>query len=213
MSTRIWYNKYNTGYDNIQNQWMRAVPLGNGRVAAMLFGNTDTEKIQINEESLWTGKQVEEKFYATPETLPTIRALLSEGKLREAAAYCSKTLMADPIDVRHYQTFGDLLIDFSDKAPAENYVKELELSTAIATMSYKKNSTEYKSETFISSRYDALVHRIEANAPFGCRVTMKREKDAFTTSINENTLLMKGQLHYTPHPRYGEGGEGLSFGA
>ncbi len=213
MSTRIWYNKYETGYDNIKNQWMRALPLGNGRVAAMLYGATDTEIIQINEESLWSGRQVEEKFHNTPETLPTIRALLAEGKLREAAAYCAKTLMADPISVRHYETFGELLIDLFDKAPAVDYSKELELSTAIATMSYKKNANAYKTETFISSRYDALVHRIEAITPFGCRVTMKREKDAFTTTVDEKTLLIKGQIHYTPHARYGEGGEGLSFGA
>ncbi len=213
MSTRIWYNKYNTGYDNINNQWMRAVPLGNGRVAAMLYGNTDTEIIQINEESLWSGRQVEEKFSADENTLPTIRALLAEGKFREAAAFCAKTLMASPLSVRQYQTFGDVLVDFSDKAPAEDYMKELELSTAIATMSYKKNSTSYKTETFVSSRYDALVHRIDATSPFGCRVTMKREKDAFTTTVDERTLLMKGQIHYTPSPRYGEGGEGLSFGA
>ncbi len=213
MSTRIWYNKYDTGYDNIENQWMRAVPLGNGRVAAMFYGNSDTETIQINEESLWTGRQIEEKFHSTPETLPTIRALLRENKLREAAEYCSKTLMADPVDIRHYQTFGELLVDFSDKTPCENYEKTLELSEAIASLTYEKNGNKYRTEAFVSSKYDALVYRVEATSPFGCRVTINREKDAFTSAIDEHTLLMKGQLHYAPHPRYGEGGEGLSFGA
>ena len=62
MSTKIWYDKYKIGYDNVDNQWMRALPLGNGRVAAMVFGNPDCEVIEVNEESMWSGKQVEEKY-------------------------------------------------------------------------------------------------------------------------------------------------------
>jgi alpha-L-fucosidase 2 len=78
MSTKLWY-------DEFINDWMWALPLGNGRIGAMQYGNPDCEQIEINEESLWSGRQIEESYHASPEALAEIRRLLHEEKLKEAA--------------------------------------------------------------------------------------------------------------------------------
>ena len=71
MSTKLWYNEF-------VNDWMNALPLGNGRVGAMFYGDPDCERIEINEESLWSGKQIQEKYHASPEALAEIRKLIFE---------------------------------------------------------------------------------------------------------------------------------------
>ena len=78
MSTKLWHSDY-------QRDWMRAFPLGNGRVGAMLYGDPSLETIEINEESLWSGRQIEEKFHSSPEALKKIRALLLDERYEEAA--------------------------------------------------------------------------------------------------------------------------------
>ena len=213
MSTKIWYDKYNIGYDNVDNQWMRSLPLGNGRVAAMVYGNPDTEIIEMNEESLWGGSQLEGTYGITPADLPDIRLLLSEGKFEEAEQACKRSLLANPATVRSYESFGEIKIDYFDKSPVKNYYRDLELSEAVAHVSFDRNDTHISSETFISARYDAFVHRIDSSHPFSCSVTMKREKDAFTAVTSPDTLLLKGQIHYFDETKYGKGGEGMSFGA
>ena len=77
MSTNLWYNRY---VDN----WMNALPLGNGRVGAMFYGNPQREVIEINEESLWSGRQIQEKNHASPEALARIREFIFEDRLQEA---------------------------------------------------------------------------------------------------------------------------------
>ena len=129
MSTKLWYDHY-------VNDWMWALPLGNGRLGAMVYGNPDKEQIQINEESLWSGSQFEEKYHATPEALAEIRELIFNERLQEAAELCRKNFLSDPPSVRFYESFGEIFIDFFDKTPYINYHKELELSDAISRVSW-----------------------------------------------------------------------------
>ena len=207
MSTNLWHNEF-------KNDWMWALPLGNGRVGAMLYGNPDCEQIEINEESLWSGKQIQEKYHASPEALSEIRRLVFEEKLDEAADLARKTFLSDPPVVRSYESFGEVFIDFFDKSPFTNYRKELELSEAIARVSWRKSGIDFKSETFVSPDYDALVYRvITDNKPFSCKVTVKRKQDAYTGCIKGNTVIMNGRTTFADHHYYGEGGEGMSFGA
>lgn len=95
----LWHNRY-------EEDWLRAFPLGNGRVAAMVYGGPDREILQINEESLWSGRQLQEKCSSTPEILAEIRRLLFAKRIEAAFALCEKHLLSDPPMVRHYQTFG-----------------------------------------------------------------------------------------------------------
>ena len=206
MSTTLWY-------DCCRNDWIHALPLGNGRVGAMFYGSPDRETIEINEESLWSGRQIRETNHATPADLQKIRELIFEDRLAEAAQLSRETFLADPPRVRFYESMGEIFIDFSDKTDFTDYRKALELSTATATASWRKGSTAYESECFVSEAYDALCYRVKATAPFSCTVTMKRGQDAYTAATAHDTLVLNGRTTYTPDPQYGDGGEGMSFGA
>ncbi len=207
MSTRLWYNEF-------ENDWMHALPLGNGRVGAMVYGNPHCEQIEINEESLWSGRQIQESYHASPEALAEIRRLIFEEKLKEAADLARKTFLSSPPVVRSYESFGELFVDFLDKSPYTNYNKELELSEAVTRISWTKSGTNFKSEAFVSGVSDTLTYKLTSDSRvFSCRVSMKRKQDAYSASINSNTLIMNGRTAYADSDYYGEGGEGLSFGA
>ncbi len=207
MSTKLWY-------DEFINDWMWALPLGNGRVGAMQYGNPHCEQIEINEESLWSGRQIQEKYHASPEALKEIRALVREEKLKEAAQLARETFLSDPPVVRSYESFGEIFIDFFDKSPYSNYRKELELSEAITRISWTKSKINFKSECFISEDFDGFVYKVESdNKPFSCNVSIKRKQDAYSSCVNHDTIIMNGRVTYNTHHYYGEGGEGMSFGS
>ncbi len=207
MSTKLWYNEF-------KDDWMWALPLGNGRVGAMLYGNPHCEQIEINEESLWCGRKIEEKYHASPEALAEIRRLLFEEKLEEAADLARATFLSDPPVVRSYESFGEIFIDFPDKTPYKEYRKELELSDAVAKVLWTKSGVKYQSECFVSEDYDAFVYKVSNEGkPFSCSVTMKRKQDAYTACVDENTIVMNGIVNTISTPMHGEGGEGMSFGS
>lgn len=207
MSTKLFYNEF-------KNEWMHALPLGNGRIGAMHFGNPDCEQIEINEESLWCGRQITEKYHASPEALAEIRKLIFEEKLKEAADLARATFLSDPPVVRSYESFGEVFIDFLDKSPYTNYRKELELSEAISRIFWTRSGINFESECFVSEDYDALVYSLRSGGrPFSCKVTVKRKRDAYTASLNGSTVVMNGRVTCFDTPHYGEGCEGMSFGA
>lgn len=206
MSTKLWYDRY-------RNDWIHALPLGNGRVGAMFYGSPDRDVVEINEESLWSGRQIKETNRATPADLARIRELIFEDRLQEAAQLSRNTFLADPPRVRFYESFGEVFIDFADKSEPTDYRKELELREAVASACWKKGGAAYRSECFVSEAYDVLCYRVTADQPFSCTVTMKRGQDAYTAAVAHDTLVLNGRTTYAPHPHYGEGGEGMSFGA
>ena len=207
MSTKIWHN-------NFENDWMRAFPLGNGRIGAMVYGNPDHEQIEINEESLWSGKQLKEECNSSPQKLQEIRNLLFDGKYKEAVTMCNDTFLSKPERVLFYESFGEIFIDYHDKNKYTNYKKELELSEAIVKVSYEKNGTKYISESFADDKYDVFIYRMTADKPFGCDITIRREKDSITSVTDENTIVLNGRVTWEKDmPIYGEAGEGMAFGA
>ena len=207
MSSVIFHDKYT-------RDWMRAFPLGNGRIGAMLYGDPHKETIEINEESLWSGKQLKESYISDTQNLENIRDLLFKEKYEEASALCTDTLLASPSRVRFYESFGEIFIDFADKSDYTDYRKELDLSKAIATVSYTKNGVKYVSETFVSEKYDCFIYKLKAeNGVFSCRVTMERGQDAVTSVIDGSTLLLDGQIFCPDHEYYGEEFWGMKFGA
>ncbi len=207
MSNIIFHDKY-------IRDWMRAFPLGNGRIGAMLYGDPHKETIEINEESLWSGKQLKEEYTADPQTLNKIRELLFEEKYEEASSLCTDTFLASPPRVRFYESFGEIFIDFADKSEYTDYRKELDLGKAVATVSYIKNGVKHVSETFISEKYDCLVYKLKTeNGCFSCRVSMDRGQDAVTAAPDTATLLPDGQIFCPAHEYYGEEFWGMKFGA
>ena len=206
MSTLLFQEDY-------ERDWMRAYPMGNGRIGAMLYGDPYTETIEINEESLWSGRQIEEKFNSSPEALEKMRMLLFDERYEEAEEICRESFLSAPPKVRFFESMGEVKIEFPDKRLYENYVKKLELSEAIGRVSYKKGKTEYSSETFVSEKYDGLVYKMSATSEFDCYVTMEREQDAYTSALHKDLLFMNGRVTYYDEDDYGAGGEGMAFGA
>ena len=207
MSTKLWYNEFH-------DDWMWALPLGNGRVGAMLYGNPNREQIEINEESLWCGKRIKEEYHATPEALAEIRRLVFEEKLEEAADLARKTFLSNPPVVRSYESFGEIFVEFLDKSPYTEYRKELELSEAVARVYWTKSGAKYESECFVSSDYDGFVYKVKSDGrPFSCSVTMARKQDAYTACIENDTIIMNGRVNSVTNPWCGAGVEGMSFGS
>lgn len=200
----LWHDRY-------EENWLRAFPLGNGRIAAMVYGGPETEILQINEESLWSGKQLRENYNSSPEALREIRDLLFKKQIDKAFSLCEKHMLCDPPMVRHYQTFGDIRIRFLESGQVTDYEKTLDFKRAVVETTYQKAGVTYKSQTFISQEADALVYRLTATAPFSCEITMERPRDAVVATPDDNTLLLRGKIHMDEEPLRGEAGEGLSF--
>lgn len=155
---KIWFNQP-------AKDWNEALPVGNGRLGAMVFGGIVTERLQLNEETVWTGKPENFINPQAKKALPKVRKLLFDGKYAEAQEMAQENLMGNKTIHSTYQTLGDLLIDFNHSAGIEEYSRELDLETAIARVSYKTENVVFNREIFSSAPDQALVVRLTADKP------------------------------------------------
>lgn len=154
---RLWYRKPAA-------EWNEALPIGNGRLGAMIFGGTAEEKLQLNEDSVWYGGSRDRNNEDALPHLPQIRELIMEGRLREAEELAAMTMTGLPESQRHYLPLGDLLLSFADHGqPAEDYIRELELEHGISQVSYRIGEVRYTREMFASYPDQAIVIRISAD--------------------------------------------------
>ena len=125
-------------YAQPAKNWNEALPIGNGRLGAMVYGDFSQEIIQLNEESLWGGYQNDANASAAAH-LPEIQRLLLEGEIEQASALSEQYMRSDPLRIRSYQSFGNLHIDFfgesARRVKAEHYRRELNLETGVAAVS------------------------------------------------------------------------------
>jgi len=182
---KLWYRQP-------ARDWNEALPLGNGRLGAMVFGNVKSERIQLNEDTIWAGEQRNRVNPKARESLAEIRRLLFAGKLKEAEALAEQSMIAVPRRMPPYQPLGDLLIRF-DRDDASNYIRELDLDTAIASVTYKSGDTTFTREIFVSNT-GVIIVRLTADKPgrIWFATTLKRDQDA-TTNVDEDRLLMTGE--------------------
>ena len=216
------------GYDNQQaekntltlwykqpaEKWVEALPVGNGRLSAMVFGRIDQEIIQLNEESLWAGSQINNNNPETAKHINEIRKLLLEEKNDRAFKLAEKYMLGTPPRIRSYQTLGDLYLDFPhNKDSVENYKRGLDLSDGLSSVQYKCNDILYKREVFISAMDNVIVVHLSAdkNARINFTLSLKRTKDALTKSISNNMLLMDGQIVDDENPLSGPAGAHMKF--
>ena len=137
-------------YDHPAQNWNEALPIGNGRLGAMVFGNVYTERLQLNEETIWAGRPNNNANPEAMEFLPKVRQLVWEGKYKEAQDMATKHVQSSTNHGMPYQPFGDLYITFPGHGQYTNYRRELSVDSAIASTHYSLNGIRYTRE-YISS--------------------------------------------------------------
>jgi alpha-L-fucosidase 2 len=182
-------------YRHPAQKWGDALPVGNGRLGAMVYGGIAKEHIQLNEDTIWNGKRRDRINPEALKTLPEVRRLLFEGKPREAEALEGKKMMGIPNRQPPYQPLGDLNIDFSGQDDAVDYRRELNLATGIVRVTYRAGDANYTREVFSSAPDQVLVVHIASNKPgsLSFRAMLTRSQDSHTTAVVPDRLIMQGE--------------------
>ena len=191
LTEQLWYNTPSAN-------WFEALPIGNGRLGAMVFGGVEEEQLQLNEESLWAGCPENPYPENVKEHYANFQQLNLEGRFDEALEYALENLAVSPTSFRSYTTFGDLFIKTNHVNPS-NYKRSLNLETGINTIEYEIDGKKFKRESFISTKYDAIFYHFTSvdNQPLKCEIRYEREKDT-KQYIDEDILNIDGQLFDDP---------------
>ncbi|HUT12608.1 MAG TPA: glycoside hydrolase family 95 protein [Thermoguttaceae bacterium] len=152
-------------YEKPAGAWTEANPIGNGRLGAMVFGGVENERIQFNEDTLWFGEPHDYSHEGAAEYLPEIRKLLFEGKQAEAQSLAGQQFMSVPLRQTPYQPCGDLKLSFPGHADATDYRRQLDIDSAVSTVSYKVGGVTYTREVFASHPDDVIAVRVSADQP------------------------------------------------
>ncbi len=190
-SNDVW-NKYQLWYSQPAEKWVQALPVGNGRLGAMVFGGVLQERIQLNDDTVWAGPPVPENKQGAAEHIAKARQLIFDGKYIEAQNLVQKKVMAKRISPRSYQTLGDLRLDLqgvNSKVVETNYERQLDLDTAIASTVFQIDGVNYTRQTFASAIDDVVVVRLTADKPnsISIRALLDRRRDSnFQPSDRQN---------------------------
>ncbi|HVG71220.1 MAG TPA: glycoside hydrolase family 95 protein [Vicinamibacterales bacterium] len=174
-------------------EWVRALPVGNGRLGAMVFGGVVHERLQLNEDTLWAGRPYDPVNPEAIGALPEVRRLLASGRYRDAATLVSEKVMAKPLAQMPYQTLGDLTLTFPQLASAEDYRRHLDLGTATAHVSYRSSGVAFEREVFASNPDQVIVVRLTADRPgqISFEARMQTPQRASIDAI-DGDLVMRG---------------------
>jgi alpha-L-fucosidase 2 len=176
--------------------WTEALPVGNGRIGAMVFGGTDEERLQINESTLWGGEPHDYSNPGAYANLDRVRELIFGGKVAEAEAL-STAMMGVPKLLMPYQPFCDIRLRFPGHREATDYLRDLNISDAVAETTYRVGTANFRREVFVSYLDQVLVIRIVASQPgqITFSVGMDSPQPAVTVqSTSEDTLQLTGQI-------------------
>lgn len=182
----LWYNKP-------ASVWEEALPLGNGKTGAMVFGGAGRERLQLNDNTLWSGYPDPGNNANGPKYLPLVRKAVNDGDYALAAAYWKK--MQGPYSAR-YLHMADLFLDFGfADTLATNYVRSLDLATAMASVSYTYGNTKYKREMFISHPDKVLVVKLSADKKkkVSFKAALRSKLRYKTTATADDHLVLRGK--------------------
>jgi alpha-L-fucosidase 2 len=207
-------------YDEPATQWTEALPVGNGRLGAMVFGGLDEERLQLNEDTLWAGGPYDPVNPDSRAALPAVRQLIFDGAYREAADLIGESVLAEPLGQMPYQTVGSLLLEFPGATAATGYRRSLDIDSAAATVSYRLDGVTYRREIIASAPDDVIAVQLTASEPgrISFRAGMTTPMAATVRAESDGTLVMtgtggshngvEGQLEYEARVRVvSDGGE------
>jgi len=198
---RLWYKAP-------ASKWPDALPIGNGRLGAMIYGEIQQERWQLNEDSVWYGCATDRNPKDALKYLPELRRLLNEGLLKQAEDLVGKAFIGMPESQRHYEPLGHINLTFLHlKDQVTNYRRHLDLNDAVAGVSYEIDGVCYRRESLSSYPDGVIAAKFSASHPgmvsFDIRLFRGLDTNVYMDSIRVvgTTLIMKGQT----------GGNGVHF--
>jgi len=186
-SLKLWY-------DEPAKQWTEALPVGNGRLGAMVFGGAENEQLQLNEDTIWAGNAIDRDRVDAYKHLAEARNLIFEGKYTEAQRIMQREFMG-PRVIRSYQTLGDLRLQCKTGRPVTDYHRQLDLDTAIASVTYRADDATFTREVFASPVDQCIVMRLSCDKPamITFDANLSRPEDFTVETIAPDRIVMKGQ--------------------
>ena len=196
-ATTLWYRRP-------AQEWVEALPVGNGRLGAMVFGGTAAERIQLNEETIWTGSPYDQsRQEVEPGALDEVRRLVFEGECFKAHYLFGQKLMGQPVEQQRYQTLGNLWLALPGHDAATDYRRQLDLDAGIATTSYRVGEATFTREVLASAVDQVVAVRLSADRPgalsFSARLVggedgEPRDDESFATVAEApDTLVLRGR--------------------
>jgi alpha-L-fucosidase 2 len=183
-------------YEQPAKQWVEALPVGNGRLGAMIYGDPVNEVIQLNENTLWAGEPNRNDNPDAKAALSEVRQLIFDGEYKEAQDLVNKSIITKKSHGMPYQTVGNLKLTFPGHENFSNYYRELNLEKAIASSRYEANGVKYETSVFSSFPDQVIVAQIKADKPGSITfsATMDRPKPSmvYVTANADNELIISG---------------------
>ncbi|MDH5834418.1 glycoside hydrolase family 95 protein [Luteimonas kalidii] len=186
---RLWYPRPAT-------QWVEALPLGNGRLGAMVWGGGKHERLQLNEDTLYAGGPYDPTPLGALEALPEVRRLLFARRYAEAEALANATMLGRPPKQMPYQPLGDLVLDFFEIAETNGYRRELDLDRALATSTFEARGLQHRREVFVSPVDQCLAMRLSGDTPgrISLRIGLASDQPSATVDADGDAgLLLRGR--------------------
>ncbi|GAA4777548.1 glycoside hydrolase family 95 protein [Stakelama sediminis] len=186
---RLWYRQP-------AQKWVEALPVGNGRIGAMIFGGTVQERLQLNEDTLWNGGPYDPVNPQAKANLPDVRRLIFADRWAEAQALANKKVMATPLHQMNYQTVGDLLIDMPGiSSGTDAYLRELDLDAAIARTRFTVNGVTFLREVVASPMDQVIAIRLSTDRPgsINCDLSLKSPQPQAHAIATRRSLILSGR--------------------
>lgn len=181
-------------YDKPATEWTEALPVGNGRLGAMIFGGQAGDQLQLNEDTLYAGSPYDPNNPEALKALPEARRLIFEGRYKEAHELIGAKMMAQPIKQVPYQPIGDLRLTFPGHENVTNYSRRLDLNSATATVSYRIDGTTFTREVFASAVDQVIIVSLMADRPgqLNFAAFLQTPQKATVVADGPQTLIMSG---------------------
>lgn len=174
-------------YKKSAKAWTSALPLGNGKIGAMIYGGAQKELVSLNHDELWTGYPRSYQDMCSYDAFIKARELALDGRLNEAEELLEEKF--EGYNSQAYMPFGDIKIE-CHKGMVKNYERMLDLSTAIHTVKYEKNNITYKRESFVSAVDNVMVMNFTASTEKAVNITVKMTSQLKHTIFTDSEYLL-----------------------
>jgi alpha-L-fucosidase 2 len=184
-------------YTHPAKQWVEALPVGNGRIGAMIYGDPVKEVIQLNENTVWAGSPYRNDNPGAKEVLSEVRKLIFEGKYKEAQDIINQKFISKTSQGMPYQTVGNLRLSFPDHENYSGYYRELDIDKAVVSSLYNLNGTNYKTTIFSSFPDQVIIARVSSDkhGMVSFTATMDRPSKVKVVTSGNNEIILSGETN------------------